>query len=123
MSATLGFTPSEMMTVAAARCLRNGAVCFVGLPGQGPTAIITDLCIMEPDPSRKFVLTHLHAGVTRDQVAQATGWPLRFAPAVRRTAPPTQTELAVLRDLQRRSAEAHAQREAPTRGHGEEPAQ
>lgn len=94
----------------------------LGLPGQGPTAIITDLCIMEPDPSREFVVTHLHPGVTREQAARATGWPLRFAESVQDTPPPTETELSVLRELQRRSAEAHAQRAAPAHGRAERPA-
>ena len=31
MSATPGYTAEEMMTVAAARRLRNGATCFVGI--------------------------------------------------------------------------------------------
>lgn len=31
MAATAGFTPDQMMTIAAARTLRDGAVCFVGI--------------------------------------------------------------------------------------------
>lgn len=85
----------------------GGARERLGLPGQGPVAIITDLCIMEPDPTKEFVVTQLHAGVTPEQAVQATGWPLRFAETVHGTAPPTATELAALRDLQRRTAEAH----------------
>jgi len=80
----------------------------LGLSGKGPTAVITDLCILEPDPETKeLVVTHLHAGIAREQVQEATGWPIRFAAEVRETAAPTASELEALRDLQRRTAEAH----------------
>jgi len=80
----------------------------LGLPGKGPTAIITDLCIMEPEAgTHEFVVTALHPGVTREQVVAATGWALRFADQVATTEAPTATELAALRDLQARTAAAH----------------
>jgi glutaconate CoA-transferase subunit B len=77
--------------------------------GKGPTAVITDLGILTPDPvSKELVLTSIHPGVTVDSVVKATGWPLKVAanPAV--TPPPTEQELSVLRDLQQRTAKAHA---------------
>lgn len=80
----------------------------LGLPGKGPTAIITDLCIMEPEAgTHEFVVTALHPGVTREQVVAATGWALRFADQVATTEAPTATELAALRDLQARTTAAH----------------
>ncbi len=80
----------------------------LGLPGKGPTAIITDLCIMEPEAgTHEFVVTALHPGVTREQVVAATGWAIRFADQVITTAAPTATELDALRDLQARTAAAH----------------
>lgn len=80
----------------------------LGLPGKGPTAIITDLCIMEPEAgTHEFVVTALHPGVTREQVVAATGWALRFADQVATTEAPSATELAALRDLQARTAAAH----------------
>ena len=80
----------------------------LGLSGKGPTAVITDLCILEPDPETKeLVVTHLHAGIAREQVQEATGWPIRFAAEVRETAAPTASELEALRDLHGRTAEAH----------------
>jgi glutaconate CoA-transferase subunit B len=79
------------------------------LPGKGPTAVITDLGILTPDPTTKeLVLTSIHPGVTVDKVVAATGWPLKVAPALATTAPPTDEELRVLRDLQARTAKAHA---------------
>lgn len=80
----------------------------LGLPGKGPVAVVTDLCIMEPHAETKeLIVTHLHPGVTREQVQDATGWKVRFAETVRETASPTAVELETLRDLERRTAAAH----------------
>lgn len=79
-----------------------------GLPGKGPTAVITDLCIMRPDPeTREMVVTDLHPGITADQVREKTGWDIRFANDLRETGKPTAHELEVLRALLKRTAEAH----------------
>jgi glutaconate CoA-transferase, subunit B len=78
-------------------------------PGKGPTAVITDLGIMTPDPvTKELTLTSVHPGITVDAVVAATGWKLKVADEVATTPVPTQTELAVLRDLQARTAKAHA---------------
>jgi glutaconate CoA-transferase, subunit B len=80
----------------------------LGLPGRGPAAVITDLCVLEPDPvTKELTVVSLHPGVTREQASAATGWPLRFAPTVAETAAPTPAELATLRALQQRTALAH----------------
>jgi glutaconate CoA-transferase subunit B len=80
----------------------------LGLPGGGPKTVVTYLCIFEPDPeTRELTVTSLHQGVTDDQVREATGWPVRFAENVQRIAPATDHELAVLRDLHRRTLIAH----------------
>jgi glutaconate CoA-transferase, subunit B len=80
----------------------------LGLATKGPTKVITDLCVLEPDPdSKELAVTSLHPGVSAEQVRAATGWPMHFAAQVGETAPPTDRELAVLRDLHRRTAEAH----------------
>lgn len=79
-----------------------------GLPGKGPVAVITDLCIMEPDPvTRELTVVSVHPGVTREQIVQATGWPIRFAEQVGETVPPTTSELGALRALEERTAQAH----------------
>lgn len=73
----------------------------LGLRGGGPTAVITDLGVLEPDPvTRELVLTRVHPGVTADSVRAATGWELRVAPTLETTAPPTDDELRALRDLE-----------------------
>jgi glutaconate CoA-transferase subunit B len=50
--------------------------------------------------------------VTPEAVAAATGWPLRFAETLRETPAPTDAELSVLRELQRRTKEAHSAKAA-----------
>ena len=78
----------------------------LGILTKGPTLLVTDLCIMQPEPdSNEFVVTKIHAGVTREQVRNSTGWDVRFAPAVDETAQPSADELEVLRALHARTAE------------------
>jgi len=78
------------------------------LPGKGPVAVVPDLCLMRPDPvSKELTVTQLHPGVTREQVAKATGWEVRFADQLAETSAPTAFELETLRDLERRSKLAH----------------
>lgn len=85
----------------------------LGLATRGPTRVITDLCILEPAAdTRELTVTSLSPGVTREAVREATGWPVRFAPHVAEVTPPTLHELIVLRELERRTAEAHGASEA-----------
>jgi len=78
------------------------------LPGKGPVAVVTDLCLMEPHPvTKELTVTQLHPGVDREQVRKATELNISFAAELKKTAAPTETELATLRDLERRSKEAH----------------
>jgi len=82
----------------------------LGLPGKGPVAVVTDLCVMKPDDvTRELTVTQLHPGVTREQVQKATSWEIRFAENVEESAPPADNELSVLRDLLHRTAVAHGQ--------------
>jgi glutaconate CoA-transferase subunit B len=72
----------------------------LGLRGQGPQIVITDLGILRPDPATgELVQTALHPGVTVEQAIAATGWPLRVADAIAVTDPPTSSELAALAAL------------------------
>ena len=78
------------------------------LPGRGPVAVVTDLCLMRPDPvTKELTVTQLHPDINRDQVAKATGWEIRFAPQLCETPAPTSIELETLRDLERRTKLAH----------------
>jgi glutaconate CoA-transferase subunit B len=80
-----------------------------GIATRGPTLLVTDLCIMKPDPeTAEFTVASIHPGITREQIQDNTGWKLRFADTVGETPPPTAGELAALRDLQEKTARAHA---------------
>jgi glutaconate CoA-transferase, subunit B len=72
----------------------------LGFRGAGPTAVITDLGVLEPDPeTSELTLTQVHERTTVDEVLEATGWPLRVAETVTTTEPPTAEELSALREL------------------------
>jgi glutaconate CoA-transferase subunit B len=76
----------------------------LGLPGAGPSMVITDLGVLRPDPvSCELTLTELHPGVEVDEAVRATGWRLAVADNLLRSKPPTDQELATLRAF--RSAE------------------
>src|SRR5216684_2141089 len=156
---SMTYSASEMMTVAAARALRNSDICFVGIgmpsaacnlarlthapditliyesgtivtkldfvtsfghgeggdhrsrmgiATRGPTKLVTDLAVFEPDPaSKEMTVTSIHPGVTREQIQSNAGWPVRHAAAAIETPAPTDRELAVLRELHARTARAH----------------
>jgi glutaconate CoA-transferase subunit B len=81
-----------------------------GVTTEGPTKVITDLSVLEPDPKTKeLTVVSLHPGVTRDQLIDATGWKIKFADEVGETPAPTQKELMVLRELHARTAAAHGE--------------
>ena len=80
----------------------------LGITTKGPTLLITDLALWQADPdSKEFTVTSLHPGVTREQVQENCGWPVRFAARVEETPPPTKLEIETLRDLQARTKAAH----------------
>ncbi|MDP9344475.1 MAG: CoA-transferase subunit beta [Actinomycetota bacterium] len=72
----------------------------LGFRGKGPTAVITELGVLEPDAETKeLTLTQIHEDVTVQEVREATGWPLRVADELRTTEPPSECELSALREL------------------------
>ncbi|MGE0629176.1 MAG: CoA-transferase subunit beta [Hyphomicrobiaceae bacterium] len=80
-----------------------------GARTKGPTRLITDLCVMEPDPvTKEMTVASIHPGVTREALTAATGWPLRFSAGVKETPAPTELELTTLREIQARTRRAHA---------------
>jgi glutaconate CoA-transferase subunit B len=81
----------------------------VGHVGAGPTVIITDLGVLEPDPiTHELTLVATHPGVEVGKVLSHTGWDLLIAEEVVTTEPPTSEELEILRDLVARTKEAHS---------------
>jgi glutaconate CoA-transferase, subunit B len=77
-----------------------GARDRLGFRGRGPTAVITDLGVLEPDPETlELTLTQLHPGVDVEQAREQTGWPLAVAGELGTTKTPTDEELSALREL------------------------
>jgi glutaconate CoA-transferase subunit B len=84
-----------------------------GIPGKGPAAVITDLCILRPaSETCELTVTSIHPGISKDLIEKKTGWKLRFADRCEETDIPTEHELEVLRDLQERTAIAHGRVES-----------
>ena len=80
----------------------------LGVRTEGPVLVVTDLCIMKPDPdTQELVVSSLHPGVSETQVRDATAWSVRFADCLDTTDPPNEVELETLRDLNERTARAH----------------
>jgi glutaconate CoA-transferase, subunit B len=71
--------------------------------GAGPTLVITDHGVLEPDPeTNELTLTRLHPGVTVEEARNATGWELKVADSIKPLGPPTDVELTALRRLRNR---------------------
>ncbi|MEM6462499.1 MAG: CoA-transferase subunit beta [Pseudomonadota bacterium] len=80
----------------------------LGIDTKGPTMLVTDLAVWQPDPETKeFVVGSLHPGVKRDDVQETCGWDVRFNAQVYETPPPTELELETLRALKARTKAAH----------------
>ena len=81
-----------------------------GVATKGPSRVFTDLCIMQPDPvTKELTVTSIHPGVTREKIAENTGWAVKFADRIEETPAPAAAELQVLRDLQARTKRAHGE--------------
>ncbi|WP_338868651.1 CoA-transferase subunit beta [Myxococcus stipitatus] len=70
----------------------------LGMPGGGPTRIITDLGVLDFDATGEAVLAEVYPGVTPEQVQQSCGWPLRVAPTLRAATEPDASVLRLLRE-------------------------
>lgn len=71
-----------------------------GAPGGGPHTVITPLCVLDFEtPDRSARLRSVHPGVTVAEVVDATGFELTVPEAVPESAPPSDEELHVLREL------------------------
>ena len=72
----------------------------LGMPGAGPTTVITDKAILEADPETgELVLASLYPGITADEVGQGIGWTLRSRSRLAGVPTPTARELHLLRDV------------------------
>lgn len=85
----------------------------LGIGTRGPTMLITDLAIWQPDAETKeFTVVSIHPGVSRENIQASCGWTVKFAETVTQTPPPSALELSTLRDLKARTKAAH-ERSAP----------
>jgi len=70
---------------------------LLGPRGRGPSRVITDLGVLEPDPdTAELVLSALHPGVAVEQALGETGWELQVRDDLTITPAPTDDELATL---------------------------
>jgi len=95
-------TPSSMVdrvdVVSARRDVREPEQRKAYGYQPGSTRLVTNLGQFVFDPEiGELVLTHLHPGVTFDQLQAQTGFAVRVSPHLRETEPPTAEELRVLR--------------------------
>lgn len=66
--------------------------------GGGPSAIVTTLGILRPDPvTREFLLDAWYPFSSIEEIRANTGWNLKVSPAARVVPEPTDEELAALR--------------------------
>lgn len=87
----------KVETVSAWRTWHGAERLKYGL-GPGSMGLITNLGRFRyEEEARGLVLTHAHPGVTVEEVAAQTGFPLRLAPEFSESTPPTSEELRVLR--------------------------
>lgn len=82
----------------------------LGIPGDGPQFIITDLGILRPNSETKeFELASIYPNVTIEEVKAQTGWDLKISENLSIAEEPPLEYLNVLRDLQIRTSIAHSQ--------------
>ncbi|MBI4528732.1 MAG: CoA-transferase subunit beta [Deltaproteobacteria bacterium] len=67
-----------------------------GLPGRGPTAVITDKGVCDFEAG-EMVLKELYPGVSVDDVRNACGWDLKVASRLKEATPPSAEQLELLR--------------------------
>jgi glutaconate CoA-transferase subunit B len=69
------------------------------MPGAGPQLVVTDKAIFRFDEETgEMILSSIHPGITVQDVQAEVGWPLKVAPDVRTTEPPTTAELRLIRE-------------------------
>ena len=76
-----------------------------GGSGAGVTCVVTDLGVLEPDDSKRLILTELHPGATVERARESTGWDLDVAETLSTSLPPTEAELEALRALEPENGE------------------
>jgi glutaconate CoA-transferase subunit B len=70
-----------------------------GLPGGGPSAVITTLGVLRFGEDGETFLDSVHPGVSAEDARRETGWDLKVRPDLETTPPPTADELRVMREI------------------------
>lgn len=70
----------------------------LGLPGAGPTQVITDLGVLTFNDEGEMVLTELYEGVTVEQAQAACGWKLKVADHIKTSPAVPVRAISLLRD-------------------------
>lgn len=72
---------------------------LAGVFGPGPRALFTDLGVFHwPGAGTTMEILTLHDGVTVDEVVSCTGFPIPVPADIKRTPPPAESQLALLRE-------------------------
>jgi glutaconate CoA-transferase subunit B len=70
-----------------------------GHTGAGPTAIITDLCVMTwSAEENEFVVTEIYPGATQESIQAKCGWKLKFASSMKTSPTPSREQVRLLRE-------------------------
>lgn len=77
----------------------NGERARIGLPGGGPSRVLTDKAVFGFDlETQRVVLLSIHPGVTADDLRASTGFPLHIPANLPVTPPPTGEEVLLIRE-------------------------
>jgi glutaconate CoA-transferase subunit B len=92
--------PARVDFITSPGHLRGGSSrAELNVPGRGPEAVITDLCILRfAEDTREMLVTSLHPNVTPEQVQANIGWNVRFSHDIDTTPAPTPKELDLIRN-------------------------
>jgi glutaconate CoA-transferase subunit B len=94
------FPESVDFITSPGHCMKGHSRRELGMPGAGPTRVVTDKAILEADAeSGELVLAALYPGVTFSDVESQVGWQLRSRPKPAGVEPPSERELSLLRDV------------------------
>jgi len=68
-------------------------------PSSGPSAVITTMGVLRFGADGEAYLASVHPGISVEEVLTNTGWTLRVADELVETQPPSDAELAVMREI------------------------
>ena len=88
----------DFITSPGLRC-RGTSRKELGMPGAGPTRVVTDRCILEADADGELELSALYPGQTVDMVKAEVSWDLKVRTSLGSVAGPTPEEVRLLREV------------------------